>query len=254
MSSDSGHWYTKDGKAAHFVPNVSGGGLRPTKITDARKLGLLPSVTGIIGVLDKPQLTAWLKRQVALHAFLYPPKPMETDEAYAKRVIDLAEQQVGDAADLGSRIHKSLETAFTSEWAGEYREYIEPVREWARNEGLRPISQEKVCVSLHHGYAGTMDLSASHPEKRIIVLDFKTKKTKKGEKIPEIPAQPMQLAAYSDVEFGTPSTWAANIYISTTEVGRFDVRWYSPEEQQKAFQAFLAAASLWRYLKGYDPR
>jgi hypothetical protein len=55
----SSHWYSLDGKPCHTVPNKDGDGTRTTTLRDARKLQLLPSVTTIIGILDKPQLTKW---------------------------------------------------------------------------------------------------------------------------------------------------------------------------------------------------
>src|SRR5436190_23373532 len=41
-------------------------------LRDARKLGLLPSVTNILGVITKPELTAWLQEQAVLAALTLP--------------------------------------------------------------------------------------------------------------------------------------------------------------------------------------
>ena len=56
----SAHWYSAAGQACHEVPNKSKPGTsRPTTLRDARTMKLLPSVTTILGLLDKPQLTDW---------------------------------------------------------------------------------------------------------------------------------------------------------------------------------------------------
>ncbi len=41
---------------------------RPTPLRDARKLALLPSVTNILGVIAKPELTAGLQEQAVMAA------------------------------------------------------------------------------------------------------------------------------------------------------------------------------------------
>jgi hypothetical protein len=58
-STNGSHWYALDGKPVHTLPTKDGDGVRPTTIRDARKMGLLPSVTNIISQWDKPQLTRW---------------------------------------------------------------------------------------------------------------------------------------------------------------------------------------------------
>ena len=53
------HWYRADGVACHTMPKANGDGERITTIKDAKAQKLLPSVTNILGVLDKPALTSW---------------------------------------------------------------------------------------------------------------------------------------------------------------------------------------------------
>jgi hypothetical protein len=58
------------------MPTADGSGERPTTIRDAKRLGLYPSVTSILGVLAKPGLEKWKLDQVAL-ACLRTPKQAE---------------------------------------------------------------------------------------------------------------------------------------------------------------------------------
>ncbi len=64
------HWYTKNGEAAHTQPTLSKTAKNPnrsTTIKDARKLGLLPSVTSILKLeSEAEQAAAEIKRIQAL--------------------------------------------------------------------------------------------------------------------------------------------------------------------------------------------
>ena len=88
--SKSQHWYDRDGKAVFEVPKAKGGGMRATTIADARKLGLYPSVTTVLGVLDKPQLTDWKLAQVSNWCHGNPPQDNEGVDSYARREIGRA--------------------------------------------------------------------------------------------------------------------------------------------------------------------
>jgi hypothetical protein len=97
------------------LPKSKGDGLRAATIRDAKKLGLLPSVTNILGVIAKPGLDKWKLNQVALAAFASPPDGKESEDYYTGRIIEAAFTQVVQAADLGSKIHDGLEKVFEGE-------------------------------------------------------------------------------------------------------------------------------------------
>lgn len=250
------HWYQRDGSPCHTMPKAKGDGERQTTLRDARKLGLLPSVTNVLGILDKPMLTEW-KIKEALYASLSTPKdPQETPEYWAGRVMDTAHEQVEDAADLGSRVHKALEAVFKREdYDPELEVFVAPVCAWIKEKGLRVVACERRVVNQSEGYAGTVDVEFEYGQKGRGVLDYKTKRTKPGQKIDSYPDQKMQTAAYASALFGHDSlgdVLAANVFISTTEPGRMEV--IKHDGIPAANDAFLAACELWRYLKQYDPR
>ena len=59
IGSESGHWYDGNGLVT-AVPRSDGKGMTDRiTIIHARKLGLVPSVTSILKIVDKPALTAW---------------------------------------------------------------------------------------------------------------------------------------------------------------------------------------------------
>ena len=53
FKSESGHWYTKDGEPMYTIVGANGVE-RNTTLRDARSLGLVPSVTTVIGLVAKP--------------------------------------------------------------------------------------------------------------------------------------------------------------------------------------------------------
>jgi len=63
-TSESGHWYLPNGSPAYTIIGKSTGRERPTTLADARKLGLLPSVTTIINTIQKAGLDTWKQQQV----------------------------------------------------------------------------------------------------------------------------------------------------------------------------------------------
>ena len=82
---------------------------RPTTLRDARKLGLLPSVTNILGVIAKPELTAWLQEQAVMAALTLPRMAGESEDAFAKRVVADSQTTRDGAADFGTAFHDGAE-------------------------------------------------------------------------------------------------------------------------------------------------
>jgi hypothetical protein len=260
---DSSHWYSLDGKPVHTQPTKDGEGQRATTLRDARKLALLPSVTSIIGILDKPQLTRWKMREVAKAAIAIPgPQGDEPVERFADRAIEAAMSQVGEAADLGSRIHAAIENLMrggAEEPSEELKPYVKPVLEWMRQVGVKVTHSEIVLVNAVHGFAGRVDALFTWGDAfgKMGILDFKTKKTKEGEKVEAYDEHTLQLAAYAATHYGPEHLQhvvAANLFISSTEPGRLEVVKHDKEKLVAAYEAFTQMCAVWRFRKGYDPR
>jgi hypothetical protein len=260
---DSSHWYSLDGKPVHTQPTKDGEGQRATTLRDARKMMLLPSVTSIIGILDKPQLTRWKMREVAKAAIAIPgPQGDEPVERFADRAIEAAMSQVGEAADLGSRIHAAIENLMrggAEEPSEELQPYVKPVLEWMRQVGVKVTHSEIVLVNAVHGFAGRVDALFTWGDGfgKMGILDFKTKKTKEGEKVEAYDEHTLQLAAYAATHYGAEHLQhvvAANLFISSTEPGRLEVVKHDKEKLVAAYEAFTQMCAVWRFRKGYDPR
>jgi hypothetical protein len=253
-----GHWYKPDGTPLHQVQKADGSGMRDTTLADAKKLKLLPSVTGITDIVAKPALMNWKAGQVAAAAFASPPTGEETLEYYTERIINASHTQVAGAADLGSKVHDALEKLLTegpdgvpeSMWP-----YVGPVVEWKKQAKIAYDNIEKVLVSVEYGYAGRCDVLGHDADGCPIVIDYKTRKTKPKQVCKPYDTQGMQLAAYAVAHYGVErlrEVKAFNVYISTTEIGR--VEGYEHKSLLPHWEAFKAAAVLWSHIKGYDPR
>jgi len=108
QTDQAGHWYSEKGESAHVIIGKNGNE-RNTTVADARKLGLLPSVTSIIGILDKPQLTSWKIEQAIMSSLTLPKEADETLETYARRVVKDSKESTTKAAEHGTRMHEQAE-------------------------------------------------------------------------------------------------------------------------------------------------
>lgn len=253
-----GHWYRPDGTPLHQVPKADGKGLRDTTLADAKKLGLLPSVTGITDIVAKPALMNWKAAQVAAAAFVNPPTGDETLEYFVERVVNASHQSVAGAADLGSKVHDALEKLLTEgpdAVAHDMWPYVEPVVAWKKASKITYDEIENVLVNLEIGYAGRCDVLGHDATGAPVIIDYKTRKTKAKQACKPYDTQGMQLAAYAVAHYGLDrlhEVKAFNVYISTTEVGR--VEGYQHPSLLPHWEAFKASAILWSHIKGYDPR
>lgn len=264
------HWYTADGQAMHEVrrkePGPNGEETRPTNISDARLLGLYPSVTGILDIFDKPQLVTWKINQAIFASLRLPKQEQESDEYYAKRVRESSNEQVEQAADLGTTIHRSIdmvmEDGTLERCEPEVITHVSPVLDWFRTRPFQILAKEKIIVNLQEGFAGTFDLGASFmaPDglEARIVIDWKTRKTKPGVEVKAYDFQSWQIAAYAKTEypdyFTAGRVYGINLFISSTEPGRIEWVKYMPGQLINDFNCYRAAAMIWRAMKDYDPR
>ena len=276
MSFESGHWYTRDGKARHTQPTTSRTAqspTRPTRLADAVKDKLLPSVSAITKMLSAPGLEVYKMRKLAECCFNNPAHPGEEMKGYINNMIDKSSGDAGSAADLGTLIHKCIEDYFNH---GSYEnkevdlstgktcmlsEMVEPAIDKWKSLSLTVSNSEKILVSGRYGYAGTTDIIWSSFT-NYGVLDWKSKRTDKDKKIDSIDTHVMQIAAYiaahwSEHDSVTPFGQHAkgyNMYISTTEPGRVELKEYSYKTLINAWEDFNCLCQLWRSRNEYDPR
>lgn len=250
------HWYTREGLPLYTVAKKDGTP-RNTTLADARKLNLVPSVTGVLGVIAKPALDAWKQEQAILSALTLPRLPDEADEDFARRVVKDSKEQVGNAADKGTEVH-----AFCESW-------LLATDEAERDATVLPVGLETVCLNwakwarealdledftveeaFAHpiGYGGRADYSGGDAYGQDAVFDWKTQFVKTGKKPNFYETWGLQLAAYAAAI--NPGARRYSVVISTNPDNPV-VECHQWEGD--SFSVFLSALEIWKYLNSFDP-
>lgn len=233
-----GHFYTKNGKPAYTVPKASGNGTRKTTISDARKLELQPSVTEVIGVLDKPALTDWLIKQAIAK---------ERGEPF----VDGKEK-----AKEGTLIHDAIEEYFQSGKKNKkYAKHIGAVVACLKKEypDVDDWVAEKSFSTGVGGFGGKVDL---HSPSHRVVVDFKTKDFTEdtAEKLAVYDDHAMQLGGYYEGLFGDTvisSPDCMNIFISRDVPGLVYPIRHTPEDIKRGLGMLLPLVTFWYRKKRY---
>ena len=108
---ESTHWYAKDGSPAYTVM-AKNGEQRSTTLRDAKKMGLLPSVTTIMKAAASPGLEAWKINQMMLAALTLPRGEGEGEESFIKRIQADSKEHARKAAERGTQVHTAIEQFF----------------------------------------------------------------------------------------------------------------------------------------------
>ena len=259
-TTNGSHWYYTDGNPCYELPKKDGKGMKTPTLADARKLNLLPSVTTLLNILDKPALNDWKVTQGVLAVLTTPRQPGEADDAFVHRVLQVErvqDQESSTARDKGTEIHAALEAYFLGQEVPEAMlPWIEPAAKAIIAHG-QLVTAEKILVG--EGYASKTDLIQEAPEAWLI-WDFKTTKS-----IPDRgpwPEHILQLSAYAAAYWNlllqagqaTPASKPIktyNCYISTVDQGKFAIFQHDPDWQRDYNQGFKKALELWQWLKGY---
>ena len=226
--SESGHYYTKLGEPAYKIIGKNGN-KRNTNVKDARELGLVPSVTTIIGQLAKPGLDRWKSEQLLLAALTLPRHDAEAESDWLDRVMADSRSTGKEAAERGTRMHGVLENFYRRKEIGILPFYaIEVDRTITAHFGAQQWAAE---ASFAHpqGFGGKIDLNGSN-----VVIDFKSK-VGDISKVKPYFEQIMQLAAYR-VGLGIPDARCANVYFN--EQGDVSLIEHTPDQLDDAFSCF----------------
>lgn len=251
-TTESSHFYYPDGRPCYEVPYADPKkGNRPTTLADARKIGLLPSVTTLLRVLHKQALVDWLIEQSCLAVLTSPRKDGEELDAFVERVLHterVQEEESRIARDRGTEIHAALEAAFLDQGISpEMLEWLGPAFEDLNKRG-KVIGAEIIVVG--DGYAGKTDL-VQECNGSVWLWDFKTTK-----KLPTRGAWPehvLQLSGYAaayELRDASRPIHTGNVYISTVEAGKYCICEHEPWEPTYN-EGFVPLVKLWQYLNNY---
>lgn len=265
------HWYTREGEPFYEIENKSKPGeMRSPTVRDARKLRLVPSVTGICNMVVKHGLQDWkydqyinAAVQVVLERRLTGEAVMDVDSKILKSVYDEIVERgqhiAATAANLGGRVHDAI-------LEGDLRNIVvtdpemQPYRETYMKWHADMIGMVDACYftetsfAVPNKYGGRVDMAFDAKSEGLVIADLKTRKTKPGEKIPRYITDGYQLVAYCNAIYPRKrkiKLW--NIVISTTEPGRIEVIDWTPRRSE-LWRGFKACYELWVQEHNYDPR
>lgn len=248
------HWYSQAGDPMYEVPGRNGQP-RPTTLRDARKLGLVPSVTTIIRCAAAPALEAWKVDQGILAALTLPRGDAEAEADWLARVKQDSQEQGRAAAERGTEIHAAIEA------------YYLAVRE--RGFGLTktgdvvdavvdavyeryPMSwRPEVSFAHPLGFGGKVDLTGDLEDGDCVLIDFKTK-DEVTDSTRGYEEQAMQLAAYRE-GLWRPEARCANVFVSRSEPWAVKVWEWDEADLQKGWQMFRSLLAYWCAKTGFDP-
>jgi hypothetical protein len=268
--SEAGHWYFPDGRPCHQVPyrdKKRVGELRNTTLIDAREMGLYPSVSGILKIQSNPGLDNWKKEQVARSAWenfekignLY----QDQEEDAVRLILSRSEENMTRARDLGTEIHGAIErylsTVEENDWESMDPSMPHGLAVNAAGAALKdmgvwgqPFEAERTFAS-PLGYGGTIDFRANW-----IFADFKC--VDSLDKKLDYPDRCSQLCAYGVGGFGFDMkeyNWThfklANIFISTSEPGKYLIHEWSQKDKEHGWKLFRACQNLWEISNNYYP-
>jgi len=245
----SDHWYGHKGEERYDAD-----------LRTARKEHLLPSVTTILKVLNKPGLQIW-KENLIYNAMLgvspsystkreLPPFE-ETGSEIIARVKKQLKIEMGKSAEEGKRIHREIEQFFTGPTPDPTPIQAAMVK-YCNNFSIMGLEAERSFGNLDLGYGGKIDLEAEVNGEHAII-DWKTKETKgkREGSIRLFDEVPMQLAACAQ-GIWEPKAKLYTVIVSRDEPGRIDppVLW---KDAEKRYIAFHSAHVLWCSVKDYNP-
>jgi hypothetical protein len=111
-ASESTHWYDVQGNPVYTV-KAKNGNDRNTTLADAKKLGLKPGVTTIIGLAASPSLEIWKQEQLLHSALTATRLPDETEQDFISRIKQDAQEQSKKSRERGTQIHAWLQDGFS---------------------------------------------------------------------------------------------------------------------------------------------
>lgn len=235
------------------------------KVTQPEGLeSIFAGVTGVLGVISKPALLGWVKREalaVVRAGLLHlmggkASKRIVVNSDFIDKLIEEAkanpDKQKDDAATLGTKAHAYFEAVITGKPLGPIdNDILKPVAgfaAWWKSSGIEILLGDTKVASLKYQYGGSLDaLGYDIKNATLVLIDFKTSKNIFAE-------YALQVAAYANAfeeTYGIPVKRA--IIARFAKDGAFNAGpGYEIAEIrniEESFAAFLAAKELQERMK-----
>jgi hypothetical protein len=200
----------------------------------------LPSVSTILKVIAKPNLVAWARRTALETVRELLKEGLGVETALALAEVE-PERQRDLAAQRGGLVHEAIACALKkgSYAAGEEDPRVRAALGFLTDYGFDCVAVELMVWSLHHRYAGTIDLVGRQADGAPILTDWKT-----GGIWPEAA---LQLGAYAIALEEMTGCPVGEAYVVGLREKGYEARRVN---LPLAKRAFLACLTLWRALRG----
>jgi hypothetical protein len=214
---------------------------------------LYPSVTNILGVIDKPAIAWWQTKGALAAAY--------DDRAAFSRMIDrdtavkayqsAAFKQRDKAADLGSHIHAVCDALSSDAPLPEVGDaagpYVDQFVAWVSENDVKVLHSERTVISTEHRYGGTFDLLV-WLDGLLWLVDIKTGKA-------VYPEAALQLAALAHAGTLCDPGGGVETFMLPERAGVLHLQADGHELVEAdigaaTFEAFLGARALWEFVKG----
>jgi hypothetical protein len=257
----SSHWYTPEGKPAYN-----------STLTQARKFKLKPSVTTILGIMDKYIINQWKVEQAIKAAWEITKSyhfKSDDDIVYTEMVEAELTKELSKASKLGSKIHWYIERYL--KYGGlklrikpEIQDILRPFVTWFTEINNIEYDQEIAFTNNKLGFGGKIDCTAQIDGQKYFI-DWKTQFVKKKSPV-YYSDWAYQLSAYRKCYSDTSKFIAEengykcmSVVISTNpdNLGLWSKVWDETKPKRKngmtlkkAWSVFTKAKSLFKAVKG----
>lgn len=206
---------------------------------------LVPSVTTILSVLNKPALINWAANQAVDYVAAGLKPGVSYDEVQLQQLFNAARKahaiRKQDTADIGSMVHDWIERYINGEKPEmpineQLKKSVENFLDWQKKNKVEFLLSEQPVFSKEHKYCGTLDFVAKI-EGELFLGDIKTSSAIYDEYF-------LQLAAYGvarSEEFPEEKYKSQGI-IRISRDGSFQFK--LSQNSEDSFQAFLAAKRI----------
>lgn len=243
--TEAGHWYARNGTPVYTVIGKNGKE-RPTTLRDAKKLLLVPSVTGIIKMAHSEGLERWKQQQVLLAALTLPRRPHEPDTEFCRRVMEDSTEQTRKASERGTAIHAAIQAHYDGRpIPEEYAEHVKGAVEAVQTTcGEQAWGVEK-SFAHYYGYGGKLDLSCYHH-----IVDFKSKEFGPDNPPDTWDEHAMQLAAYrKGLDFPLSQCYIG--FVSVTHPGLTVIKQIDAVALARGWRMFRSLLDYWHAKSNY---
>ena len=245
FKSESGHWYTQEGEPMYTIIGVNGKE-RNTNLRDAKQLGLVPSVTTIIGMIAKPSLENWKIDQALKSAITLERLEEESFNAFLYRCKNDAKSIGLNAAKEGTKIHAMIEKGFLG---GTKSKPYKIIKKWLDKNYPKEkwIAEDSFCAK--QGYGGKIDLYSESG----IFIDFKTKSNIEDKDPAKLVFDDhgMQLSAYAQ-GCNAKDPERISIFIDRENIETIKFFIWDKESHSKHVAMFNSILTYWQLVKNHD--